>query len=508
MRRVKLSQIVAHLDATGVEVDLVGDPETVSAVNIDAVTHDSRQVAPDTLFACLPGDQVDGHDFATAAVDAGATALLVQRRLTSATLASTPQLVIADVRRSLGPVSALIGGAPSSTLTTVGITGTNGKTTVAAMLAAIFEANAWSTGVIGTLHGPRTTPEAPELQRNLSGFIEAGNTAAVLEISSHALALHRVDGTSFDAVVFTNLGHDHLDLHGTPEDYFRAKASLFTPTFAPLAVINADDTHGRLLLDVTASMDNMTVVPFSVADLEDVEVTATSIRYTWRNQAVHVSIGGDFNVSNALAALETAVALGISPTVAAGALATLPTVPGRFENVSLADGESPAFSVVVDYAHTPDGLTEVLSSARSVVADAAKVIVVFGCGGDRDQAKRSAMGAAAVAGADRVIITSDNPRSEDPTAIINDIKQGVGEHYGDGVTSQPDRRQAISDALHVARPGDIVVIAGKGHEQTQDLGNEVVAFDDRAVARSFLQELQNQELQNDEAQQQESTDFS
>jgi UDP-N-acetylmuramoyl-L-alanyl-D-glutamate--2,6-diaminopimelate ligase len=503
VRRVKLSQITAHLESTGVEVDLVGDPEISSSVDVHTVTHDSRRVEPGTLFACLPGEKVDGHDFAVAAVDAGAPALLVQRRLTNAQLASTPQLVVADTRRSLGPVSALIAGSPSSTLTTVGITGTNGKTTVTAMLTAIFEANDWSTGVIGTLHGPRTTPEAPELQTTLSGFVEAGNTAAVLEVSSHALALHRVDGTIFDAVVFTNLGHDHLDLHGTPEEYFRAKASLFTPTFAPLAVINVDDTHGRLLLDVAATMDGMRVVPYSVVDLEQVEVRATAIEYIWRNQLVHVPIGGDFNVSNSLAALETAVALGVSPSIAASALATLPTIPGRFESVSLADGTSPPFSVVVDYAHTPDGLTEVLNSARSVVAGGAEVIVVFGCGGDRDQAKRPAMGAAAGVGADRVIITSDNPRSEDPTAIINDIKQGVGEHYDDGVTSQPDRRRAIGEALQVARPGDIVIIAGKGHEQTQDLGTVVVAFDDRAIARSFLQDLQQQDLQ-----QQESTDIS
>jgi UDP-N-acetylmuramoyl-L-alanyl-D-glutamate--2,6-diaminopimelate ligase len=491
---VKLAQIVAHLEFAGATVDVIGDLE----ISIDSVTHDSRQVGPGTLFACLPGDHVDGHDFAVVAVMAGATALLTQRRLTHPELASTPQLVVTDTRRILGTVSALVAGWPSARLTTVGVTGTNGKTTVAAMLTAIFEANAWSTGVIGTLHGPRTTPEAPELQQTLAAFIATGNTAAVLEVSSHALALHRVDGTTFDAVVFTNLGHDHLDLHGTPEEYFRAKASLFTSAFAPLAVINADDTHGGLLIDVTRSTDEMTVVPYSVADLERVEVTATSITFRWRGCTVRVSVGGDFNVSNALAALETAVALGISPANAASGLATLPAIPGRFESVSVPDGGTAPFSVVVDYAHTPDGLVEVLNSARAVVANDAAVIVVFGCGGDRDQAKRPAMGAAAAAGADRVIITSDNPRRENPTAIINDIKQGVGEHYGERVTSQIDRRQAIGDALRIARSGDIVVIAGKGHEQTQDLGNDVVAFDDRAVARLFLQDLQNQE----------STDFS
>ena len=498
MRWVKLRQIVEFIEATGSAVDVIGDPDRGN--QITAVTLDSRQVTSGSLFACVRGEHVDGHEFAAAAVAAGATALLVERHLDGPELASTPQLVVTDTRRTLGPVSALIAGNPSDSLTTVGITGTNGKTTVAAMLTTIFEANAWSTGVIGTLHGPRTTPEAPELQKRLAGFVESGNNAAVLEVSSHALALHRVDGTNFDAVVFTNLGHDHLDLHGTPEEYFRAKASLFAPAFASLAVINADDTHGRLLLDVVAAVEEMTALSYSVADLDDVVVSATTIRYAWRDCLVEIPVGGHFNVSNSLAALETAVALGVAPVLAAQALATLPTIPGRFESVTMDDGKAPPCAVVVDYAHTPDGLTEVLTSARSVVTDGAAVIVVFGCGGDRDQAKRPAMGAAAAAGADHVIITSDNPRTEDPTAIIDDIKQGVDQDDGDRVTSHVDRRRAIGDAIQLARPGDIVVIAGKGHEQTQDLGTDAVAFDDRAVARSFLQlsdrspaDLQHQE---------------
>jgi UDP-N-acetylmuramoyl-L-alanyl-D-glutamate--2,6-diaminopimelate ligase len=355
------------------------------------------------------------------------------------------------------------------------------------MLATIFEANHWSTGIIGTLHGPRTTPEAPELQATLAGFVDDGRDAAVLEVSSHALALHRVDGTRFDAVVFTNLGHDHLDLHGTREEYFRAKASLFRSEFAPLAVVNHDDTHGQLLIDViTSGGDDIAVIPFSVSDLDDVRVSATSIEYRWRGQDVLVAIGGDFNVSNSLAALETAVALGVDPATAASALRQLPVIPGRFENVVGFDTPSVPFSVVVDYAHTPDGIVEVLGAARRVVGDDAAVIIVFGCGGDRDHAKRAAMGAAAAAGADRVFITSDNPRSEHPMSIINDINEGVGDHYRDRVTSEPDRRRAIGAAIEAARPGDIIVIAGKGHEQTQDLGGNVVAFDDRAVARSFL----------------------
>jgi UDP-N-acetylmuramoyl-L-alanyl-D-glutamate--2,6-diaminopimelate ligase len=481
----EVGHIMALLESAGAA--LVPASTDAAAVVVTSVTHDSRQVEVGTLFACLVGDRSDGHEFAVAAVQAGAAALLVERELTYAQLAGVPQIVVDSTRLRLGPISALVAGEPADALTMVGVTGTNGKTTICSMLATIFEANQWATGIIGTLHGPRTTPEAPELQARLARFVAEGQRAAVLEVSSHALALHRVDGTHFDAVVFTNLGHDHLDLHGTPEEYFRAKASLFVSTFAPLALINEDDTHGRLLIDVvTSSDDDITVIPFSTSVLTDVRVTATSIDYRWRGHNVSVSIGGDFNVSNSLAALETAVALGVDPALAALALSSLPTVPGRFESVSSSNGSPAPFSVVVDYAHTPDGVTEVLAAARSVVAEGAAVIVVFGCGGDRDHAKRPAMGAAAAAGADRVIITSDNPRTEDPVSIINDINEGVAGHYRDRVTSQPDRRLAIGAAFDVARPGDIVVIAGKGHEQTQDLGGNVVAFDDRAVARSFL----------------------
>ena len=481
----EVGRIMALLETT--DAVLVPSSTVATSVVVTSVTHDSRQVQVGTLFACLVGDRADGHEFAVAAVQAGATALLVERELTQPELSGVPQIVVDSARGRLGPISALVAGEPSAKLRTVGVTGTNGKTTVCAMLAAVFEANQWATGIIGTLHGLRTTPEAPELQATLAHFVAEGNQAAVLEVSSHALALHRVDGTRFDAVVFTNLGHDHLDLHGTPEEYFRAKASLFRSEFTPLALINTDDTHGRLLIDqVTSSDEDITVISFSTSDLTDVRVTATSIDYRWRGHDVSVAIGGDFNVSNSLAALECAVALGVEPAIAASALSGLPVIPGRFESIGSSDGGRMPFSVVVDYAHTPDGLAEVLAAARSVVASDAAVIVVFGCGGDRDHAKRPAMGAAAAAGADLVIITSDNPRTENPMSIINDINDGVDDRYRDPVVSQPDRRLAIGTALDAARPGDIVVIAGKGHEQTQDLGGNVVAFDDRAIARSFL----------------------
>lgn len=469
--------------------DAVADVHGDGTTPISNITHDSRAVSSGSLFACMRGERVDGHEFASAAVEAGAAALLVDHRLDTASIGDIPQLVVDDPRLRLGPISGSLMNDPSTRMTTVGITGTNGKTTTSLMLEAIFVASGQRVGVIGTLNGPRTTPEAPELQQRLAEFVENDCSTAVLEVSSHALTLHRVDGTHFDAVVFTNFGHDHLDLHGTPEDYFRAKAILFDIRFAPLAVINIDDTHGQLLNDVIAGNNGpaMRVVTFSAAELVDVEVTATSLSYEWSGRRIHVGIGGAFNVSNSLAAVVTATELGVPLDDIISGLERLGAIPGRFEIVAWPAGIDGGFSVIVDYAHTPDGLTEVIAAARSVADDSASVIVVFGCGGDRDHGKRAAMGAAAATGADRVIVTSDNPRSEQPMQIIDDIVAGVPSNYRDRVTLNPNRHKAIGDALGVARSGDIVVIAGKGHEKTQDLGDLVVEFDDRAVARSFME---------------------
>jgi UDP-N-acetylmuramoyl-L-alanyl-D-glutamate--2,6-diaminopimelate ligase len=448
-----------------------------------SVTHDSRAVAPGALYVCLRGDHFDGHDFAPAAVDAGAAALLVDHEV--AGVGDVEQIVVDDTRLRVGPIAAAVMGQPSRALTSVGITGTNGKTTTAAMMTAIFEAAGRSCGVIGTLHGPRTTPEAPELQQTLRSFVDEGRQAAVLEVSSHALALHRVDGTDFDAVVFTNLGHDHLDLHGSYEEYFRAKARLFDRSFAPVGVVNADDPYGRLIAD--AAGDDFRIVEYSVEDLSDVEVRADSHRYRWRDHLVHVPIGGDFNVSNSLAALTTAVELGIAPEVAASGLARLGAVPGRFEVIDSEAARARGVTVVVDYAHTPDGLVSVLEAARRQVGPGGELIVVFGCGGRRDRPKRPEMGAVAAATADRVMITSDNPRNEDPQTIIEEILGGVAPADRERVTSILDRRDAIADAITSAQRHDVVVIAGKGHERTQELADRVVDFDDRSVAASVLE---------------------
>jgi UDP-N-acetylmuramoyl-L-alanyl-D-glutamate--2,6-diaminopimelate ligase len=459
-------------------VELVGDPET----EVTDVTHDSRAVVPGALFACLRGARSDGHDFADAAASAGAAAVLVDHRLDR--LGDTPQIVVDDTRLRLGPVASAVAGDPSTGLTTVGITGTNGKTTTAQLLAHVLEAIGRPTGVIGTLHGPRTTPEAPDLQRALAGFRDAGKEAAVLEVSSHALALHRADGTRFDVVAFTNFGRDHLDLHGSQEEYFRAKASLFTPEFAPQAVVNVDDPHGRLLADAIG--DAMQVVEVSACQLDDVVVTADRSEFTWRGRPVRLALGGGVNVANAHLALTIASVLGVDEDAAARALATVPPVPGRFERVDHPGADAAGVTVVVDYAHTPDGLATLIPSARDLIGDEGRVLVVFGCGGGRDREKRPEMGEVAARLADVVVVTSDNPREEDPEAIIAEIVAGIPPGLRSRVSTVSDRRAAIAAALDTARRGDLVVVAGKGHETTQEIGDRVVEFDDRAVVRSLL----------------------
>jgi UDP-N-acetylmuramoyl-L-alanyl-D-glutamate--2,6-diaminopimelate ligase len=383
----------------------------------------------------------------------------------------------------MGHLAAAVHRDPSRAMRTVGITGTNGKTTTAHLLGAILRHAGLVTAVQGTLSGVRTTPEASDLQRGLRRLADEGTAAVVMEVSSHALALHRVDGTRFDAAVFTNLGRDHLDLHGSVEEYFRAKASLFTSELSEVGVVNADDPRGQLLLDRAAIDDRgIEMVPFGRGDATDLVTTALEHTFAWRRRRVRVPLGGGFNVMNSLAALTTASVLGVDEETAVEGIGLAGPVPGRFEVVGEpADGPV----VVVDYAHTPDGLDELLAAARQV-AGGRRVVVVFGCGGDRAREKRPQMGAAAVAGADQVVVTSDNPRGEAPEAIIDDVLAGIAPGARGAVVVEPDRRAAIAVALDLARPGDVVVIAGKGHEATQDLGDRVVDFDDRAVARELL----------------------
>jgi UDP-N-acetylmuramoyl-L-alanyl-D-glutamate--2,6-diaminopimelate ligase len=467
--RVQLRELVTA--ATGrasfAAPEAVGDLD----VAVTSVTHDSRQVAPGTLYCCVPGARFDGHDFADAAVQAGATALLCERRLPVA----VPQLVVPSVREAMGPLAAALLHFPSDSLRLVGITGTNGKTTVAHLIAAIASAAGRSCGVIGTLTGARTTPEAPELQAQLAEMRDAGRDLVAMEVSSHALDLHRVDGTRFRVAVFTNLSQDHLDHHRTMEAYFAAKARLFTPEFCDLAVLNLDTPHGRLLADTVA----VPVVGYSLDDVEGLVLTADGSRFSWHGTELDVRLPGRFNVSNALAAATAAEVLGLPGEAIVAGLGAAVVVDGRFERVD----QGQPFLAAVDYAHTPDGLRQLLTAARELTAG--RVIVVFGAGGDRDHGKRPQMGEAAGELADVVVLTTDNPRGEDPAAIISAVQHGI-EHPND-LRIEPDRAAAIALAVTEARPGDVVLVAGKGHETTQVVGDTVTAFDDRLVLRRALE---------------------
>ncbi len=454
------------------ELDTGAGPSRSAEVEVTAVTHDSRSVGPGALFCCIPGSQVDGHDLAPAAVTAGAVALLCERPLGL----GVPELRVRSVRAAMGPVAAAVHGDPSTQLEVVGVTGTNGKTTTTHLLAAILDAAGRPCGVIGTLTGARTTPEAPELQARLAGFVAEGRRAVAMEVSSHALEQHRVDATTFAVAVFTNLSQDHLDYHGTMEAYFRAKARLFEPGRSARAVVNLDDPYGRLLHDAAT----IPTTGFSLADATEVELGAQGSRFCWRGSQVRTPLAGRFNLANALAAATAATELGVDVEAVAHGLAAARAVPGRFE---LVDAGQP-FAVVVDYAHTPDGMAQVLVAARELTGPGGRVLVVFGCGGDRDRAKRPAMGASAAAGADVVVVTSDNPRSEDPHAIIASVRAGIP-HDARPII-EPDRRAAIALALERAVAGDVVVIAGKGHETTQVIGVSCAPFDDRVVARELL----------------------
>ncbi|MDW3212776.1 MAG: UDP-N-acetylmuramoyl-L-alanyl-D-glutamate--2,6-diaminopimelate ligase [Ilumatobacteraceae bacterium] len=479
--RTVSAETVAAAIPPSIVLEVIG-----AATDIVDLTHDSRDVRPGVGFACVVGDRSDGHDFAAQAVEDGATMLIASRRLPL----DVAQILVTDVRRAMGYAAAAVHGFPSRALELVGITGTNGKTTTAQMLGAILTASGRSQRTLGTLSGARTTPEATDLQRRLAEFVRDGVESVVMEVSSHAMVYHRVVGAEFDVVVFTNLGRDHLDLHESMESYFRAKASLFDPAFAAVGASNVDDLHGRLLVDA-ASIE---VTPFGLADAADVEVGVAEHSFTWRGHRVHVPIGGGFNVLNSLAALTAASLLGLDPADAASGLGHLAPVPGRFETVS--DPRRHRAAVVVDYAHTPDGLQEVLRSARRLVAGG-RVIAVFGCAGDRDVEKRAPMGAVGGDLADVAIVTSDNPRSEDPQAIVDQVVAGVAASARSKVRSEVDRRAAMADAIRLAGPDDIVVIAGKGHEATQTIGDEQRPFDDRVVARELLDELATIDMTGD-----------
>jgi UDP-N-acetylmuramoyl-L-alanyl-D-glutamate--2,6-diaminopimelate ligase len=439
------------------------------------ITHDSRLVAPGVLFCCVSGSSADGHAFAAAAVSAGAVALVVDHHLDL----DVPQLVVPDVRAAMPYLASAIFDDPSRSIALFGVTGTNGKTTTTWLLQSVLEHAGLPCGLLGTLSGAHTTPEAPAFQAQLAAFRDSGKKAAAVEVSSHALALHRVDATWFAVAVFTNLSRDHLDLHGTEDDYFAAKARLFEPERCGVAVINADDARGQQL----AAQITVPVRLFSMHDATDIVLDARSATFTWHGQRIRLPLGGAFSVANGLAAATAALAHGIEPEVIAQGLSAATPVPGRFEPVDIGQ----PFGVIVDYAHTPDGLRVALDAARGVTRN--RLFVVFGCGGDRDATKRPLMGEMAKRKADFVVLTSDNPRGESPAAIISDVVRGFPTGSTGNYVVELDRRAAIAAAFSMARAGDVVVIAGKGHEATQTIGSEVRPFDDRVVARELLEAL-------------------
>ncbi len=447
------------------------DPE------IAGVSHDSRSVASGDLFCCVAGGTHDGHRFAADAVAAGAAGLLVERPVTDA---SVPVVRVSSVRQAMGPLAAAFHGWPSRSLDLVGVTGTNGKTSVVHLLRSILKASGRRAQSWGTLSGERTTPEGIELQALIASWVAGGVDAAALEVSSHALAQHRVDGTMFAAVAFTTLGRDHLDFHNSIEDYEAAKARLFDGTFAAHAVISTADEAGRRMATraETAGMSVVAVDPNSA----DSTVSATGCSVLWRGRTLGVNTGGRFTVANALVAAELAVVLGCSEDDVVAGLATATPVPGRFQPISLAGGPV----VIVDYAHTPDALKAALIAARDALnastggsdRSPGRLIVVFGCGGERDVGKRSLMGRVADESADVVVVTSDNPRGEPPEGVIADILAGM--ERLDPVV-EPDRRRGIAAALSTAAPDDLVVVAGRGHETSQEVAGRLVPFDDRTV---------------------------
>jgi UDP-N-acetylmuramoyl-L-alanyl-D-glutamate--2,6-diaminopimelate ligase len=467
--------------------ELIG--EGAPEVEISGLAYDNRSVTPGTLFFCVPGFKVDGHDFAPDAVERGAAALVCARPLGL----GVPEVVVDDVRAAMALAAARFHGDPTSKLQVVGITGTNGKTTTAFLVRSILEAAGRRTGLLGTVASivggveepvERTTPEAIDLQATFARMLDAGDSACVMEVSSHALQLHRVDGVHFAARVFTNLTQDHLDFHPTMEDYFAAKRMLFERAGGP-SIVNADDLEygQRLAREIDAAL---TFAIDHDADYRALDVEFDTSGSTFacaapggEQVAIRTRLPGLFNVSNALAAIAATHSLGVPLATAAEALAEAERVPGRFEPVD----EGQDFAVLVDYAHTPDSLGNVLRAARKITRG--RLHVVFGAGGDRDRSKRPLMGRVASELADRAIVTSDNPRSEDPDAIVDEVYAGtVG-----GAEREVDRRRAIALAVEGASAGDVVVIAGKGHEQGQEFeGGRKEPFDDVTVVRDALKE--------------------
>ena len=458
-------------------------------IDIGDLAYDTRTVSQGSLFFCVPGERVDGHDLAWEAIERGAAAIVVERPLD----VDVPQLHVENVRAAMAVAADVFFGEPTKMLEIAGVTGTNGKTTTTFLLHAMLDAAGRKPGLVGTVRwvvggeerpAPFTTPEAVELQRLFREMLDAGDRSAAVEASSHGAAFGRLDRVRFAALVFTNLSQDHLDLHGTLEEYFQAKRRLFVGPQPPPAAVNVGDEWGKRLAGELAEAHRAPVVTFGLAEdaelrPEGLEVDASGSRFRAGGIEIETPLRGIFNVENVLGAVAAGVLLDLDEESIRDGIARVAEIPGRFEAIDA--GQS--FVVVVDYAHTPDSLETVLRAARGL--GDGRVIVVFGAGGDRDRGKRPLMGQVAAEHADLAIVTSDNPRSEDPLTIIRDVLQGTGTD----VEIDPDRRSAIERAVGLAEAGDVVVIAGKGHEQGQEISGTVQPFDDRAVVREALAAL-------------------
>ena len=502
MRTVPMNLLFDDIEV----VESVGDPSTVL---VGGITHDSRRVVPGDLFCCVPGQVSDGHTHAAEAVERGAVGLLCEHFIPELIGRDIVQTRIAPgtMRTVMARLAAAFYSYPARDLLMIGVTGTNGKTTVTQLLGDLLGATGRPTNVMGTLSGARTTPEATEVQRVLAGVrdrqkYDGARHAVAMEVSSHALVQARVEGIHFDVAVFTNLSHDHLDYHRTMEDYFEAKATLFTSRHALRGVVNADDPWGQRLLE----RSRIPTIPVHHADATDVVLRPGHTEFTWRGQRVVTPLTGAINVDNTLLAAEAALALGeahLTPEDIALALRQAAPVPGRLQVIATAPtpdptgaasdaqaaavaAERPPFTVLVDYAHTPAGLEVVLGEARALVPGG-RVLSVFGCGGNRDRPKRPMMGGVAERLSDLAFVTSDNPRDEDPLEIIEEVLRGIpGGRTDPRIVVEPDRRVAIRRALDAACPGDVVVIAGKGHETYQEVAGRRLPFDDAVEARQAL----------------------
>ena len=482
---MKLERLIAALAPEAVTGARGREP-----VEVRDLAYDARAVTPGALFFCVRGERADGHDFAPQAVRNGAVGLVVEREVELPADRRLPQLVAPDSRAAMAVAADAFFGEPTKELEVAGVTGTNGKTTTAFLLHSILQAAGRRPGLLGTIECRvggevrpvvRTTPEAIDLQRTFREMLDAGDRSVALEASSHASTLRRLDRVRFDVLVFTNLTQDHLDFHGSMEDYYAAKRRLFTGAAPPPAAVNVGDAWGRQLADDLKETQRAPLLTFGfVPDAEirpeELVLDASGARFRAGGIEIETSLRGRFNVENVLGAIAAGILLDVDEEKLAAGIATLQGVPGRFEAVD----EGQPFPVLVDYAHTPDSLDNVLRTARDL--SAGRVLVVFGAGGDRDRGKRPLMGRVAAQLADVVLVTSDNPRSEEPLAIIQDVLQGAGTD----VEIDPDRRSAIRRAISLAEPGDVVVVAGKGHEQGQEIAGEKHPFDDREVAREAL----------------------